>query len=341
MNFKSAKFKFTAILFVVMMIISQTGCGNKTDVENTGEYFDTEVTLTIYDIDENKGNDVLDGCFELCEKYENLLSKTVSGSDVDRINRAKGRWTEIDPDTVDVIKTGIDISERSEGLFDITVGRLTDIWDFEAEDPKVPSEDEVKDARDTVDYRQIKIRGNKVRLGNSEAKIDLGGIAKGYIADRLTEFMKKEGVEHAVINLGGNVAVVGEKSDGSAWNIGVERPYSERTEIIGAVPVRDQTIVTSGIYERYFEVDGKKYNHIIDPRTGWPVESDVELVTITGESGSSMVCDGLSSACILLGREDGMKLIEKEKGKEALFADKDDKVTKTKGMKFDEIKQEK
>ena len=150
-------------------------------------------------------------------------------------------------------------------------------------------------------------------------------------------------MERAIINLGGNVCVIGSKADDTPWNIGIERPYSDRTELIGSVKVSDATVVTSGIYERMFKKNGRTYHHVLDPETGYPAETDLEAVTITAKKGYSAYCDGLSTTCLMLGRDKATALIEKlqkekpEAGLEASFTDKDDKVTSTDGMKIEPV----
>lgn len=259
----------------------------------------------------------------------------MKGSDVYKINSAGGKAVKVSDDTIKVIKLSLEMSKDSGGKFDITVGRITDLWDFKSKHPKVPSDAKLQAAVATVDYKQVKIKGNKVSLGNAETKIDLGAVAKGYIADRITDYLKDEGVEQAIINLGGNVVAIGSKTDQTPWNIGIERPYSDRSEVIGSTPVSDSAVVTSGIYERKFKVNGKLYHHIIDPATGYPVENDVEAVTIVSKAGNSAKCDGFSTVSLLLGTKAGMKFMEKQDGYEALFIDKDNKITKTDGMEFD------
>ena len=167
------------------------------------------------------------------------------------------------------------------------------MWDFSGENPKVPDAEQLKKAVNTVDYRQIQIEGNQVSLKNPKAQVDLGGIAKGYIADRLIEQMKQEGVEQAIISLGGNVAVIGEKAKGVPWNIGIERPYSDRREILGSVGLSDGTIATSGVYERCFEEGGVLYHHVLDPKTGYPVKGELDAVAVKGGEGQSIDCDGI------------------------------------------------
>lgn len=338
------------IPLLLILIITQTGCGTVDPVAKTSYYLDTVCTITIYDMQEmseETAKAVIDEGFATCNEYEQLLSKTKENSDIARINRASGKATTVDPRTIDVIGKGIYYGDLSDGKFDITVGKATDLWDFHSENPKVPRDADLAEAVACVDYKQIKIdKGqNTVRLTNPNAQIDLGGIAKGYIADKVAETLKAKGVTNAVIDLGGNIVCIGGKPDsggfgGSSgpvdYNIGIERPYSDRSEIIGSVPMQNQTIVTSGVYERCFTVGDKTYHHILDVKTGYPVDSDVEAVTIVAQLGQSVDCDGLSTTCLLLGVEEGKKLIESIDGVEALFIDKDDKITYTSGMKFNE-----
>ena len=221
---------------------------------------------------------------------------------------------------------------------------MTELWDFKSDDPKLPQQQEIDKALETVGYENVKLtEGDTVTLADPDAEIDLGGIAKGYIADRVTEYLEQQGVEKAIINLGGNVCVIGSKADDTPWNIGIERPYSGRTELIGSVKVSDATVVTSGIYERMFKKNGRTYHHVLDPETGYPAETDLEAVTIIAKKGYSAYCDGLSTTCLMLGGDKATALIEKlqkekpEAGLEASFTDKDDKVTSTDGMKIEPV----
>ena len=207
----------------------------------------------------------------------------------------------------------------------------------------MPAADEIKEAVATVDYRDVDINNNEVTLKNPRAELDLGGIAKGFVADRTADYLEEQGVTSGIVNLGGNVVAIGVKDDDTPFVIGVERPYSDRTEIIGSMPASDQTVVTSGIYERKFEQDGKLYHHILDPETGYPAKTDLEAVTIVADKGNSCFCDGLSTSCLMAGLKDAQKLVARmqkehpDKHIEALFVDKNDNVTMTDGMKFDPI----
>lgn len=324
------------ILLIALIIIPQTGCGKEEQVSDNGFYLDTDCRVTIYHIKKKQGEKLTKGALQLCGQYEKKLSKTVKGSDVDRINRANGKPVKVGKDAMKVIRLGLEMSRDSDGAFDITVGRITDLWDFKSDHPKLPDPAKLKQAVATVDYHQVKLDddANTVQLTRAGAKIDLGAIAKGYIADRVTDYLRENGVEQAIINLGGNVVAIGSKSKGTPWNVGIERPFSNRSEVIGATQVSDAVVVTSGIYERQFKKNGTIYHHIIDPKTGYPVENNVEADTIVSRAGNSARCDGYSTVCLLLGIERGKAFIEKQKGFEALFISRSNKITLTKGMTF-------
>jgi thiamine biosynthesis lipoprotein len=280
--------------------------------------------------------------FDLCAELDKTLSRTAEASDVSRINNAGGEWTEVSDYTLDLLQAGVRYSELSGGDFDITIGGVTDLWDFHAdpEDARVPDADTLAEAVKHVGYKNIEIDGSRVRITDPDARIDLGGIAKGYIGDRMTEVLEAEGVTSAIINLGGNVICIGAKdnsADGDEGNfvIGVEAPYSDRSEIVGKVKARDMTLVTSGVYERQIEVDGKTYHHILSTKTGYSVETDLDAVTLAGAKGQSMDLDALSTICLIKGHDEAKKLIEGIDGIEAVFIMHDGSTDKTSGMEFE------
>ena len=214
-----------------------------------------------------------------------------------------------------------------------------------------------KEAVAAVDavVKKIEIDGSKVRLTDPETRIDLGGIAKGYIGDRLTEVLEEKGVTSGIINLGGNVICIGAKDNGSsqqagddgdaesdngdandgAFSIGVEAPYSDRTEIVGKIKAADMTLVTSGVYERQIEVDGKVYHHILSTKTGYSVDSDLDAVTLTAAKGRSGDIDALSTICLIKGAKAAKELIENTDGVEAVFLLHDGSIDVTSGMEFE------
>ncbi len=332
------KIKSFILIFVltIIAIIPQTGCKNEEPVSKTSYYLDTICSIDIYGFSKEEASSIIDQAFKLCSHYEDLLSKTVSGSDIYRINHSKGKAVKVDGDTVEVIKKAIYYGDLSGGKFDVTIGKVTDLWDFHSENPKVPSKDKVSSALSHVDYKKIKIEGNTVTLLDPEMEIDLGGIAKGYICDKVVQLLKDKQVQCGVVNLGGNIATIGLKNGNTPFKVGIERPYSDRKEIVGTIETENKTLVTSGIYERCFEVDGERYHHILDVNTGFPAKSQVESVTIIAELDHSVDCDGLSTLCLVLGAEEGKALIESIDGVEAVFIDKDDKIVTTENANFKE-----
>lgn len=309
------------ISFVVLVVIafSFSSCNSQVqEFSKTDFILNTVCTVTVYDKKEEK---FLDGALQLCRNYEQMFSKTISGSDIDRINQSAPESVEVSPETAELLQLAVHYGEITKGMFDVTTGKLSTLWDFQSETPRVPSEEEIKQAVDGVDYRQIVVEGTRAALLQPDAEIDLGGIAKGYIADRLADYLRSNGVEKAVINLGGNILTLGSKSDTEKWKIGIQQPFAETDKVIGYVEVDERSVVTSGIYERSFVVDGKRYHHVLNPFTGYPVENDLSAVVVI--SKQSVQGDALSTSCLLLGREKGMKLIENTPQTEAIFISKD------------------
>ena len=298
-----------AILFCIAPAL--TGCAGgqpQTPVSDTRILLDTFCTITIYGPHDRQ---LLDEAFDLCEKYEALLSKSAEGSDIWRINRAGGSAVTVAEETIEVIKAGMEYGGLSAGMFDITVGRLTALWDFSG-DPRVPPGVELAEALGTVGYENVIVNGDTVRLTDPDTWLDLGAIAKGYIADRVADFLKDHGVTGAVVDLGGDVAVMGEKPDGSMWGIGVRKPFGDQSDLLGIIKTSEASIVTSGVYERRFELDGTIYHHILDPKTGMPVISDVVGATIIAEN--SATGDAVSTIAVLVGSKNAAVLLEHAPG---------------------------
>ena len=277
-------------------------------VSETRLMLDTVCTITIH---EPNDKSLLAAAFDICADYEALLSTTVEGSDIWRINHAGGAPVTVSEQTARVISVGLDYGKLSDGMFDITIGRLSTLWDFKNRST-VPPETDIAIARETVDYMQVTVDGDTVRSANPDASIDLGGIAKGYITDRLADFLKENGVKSAVIDLGGNVVVVGKKTGGAPWTVGVRYPFGSQGELLGVLETGEASIVTSGIYERQFEENGIIYHHILDPNTGMPVRSDIVSVTVISES--SMIGDVTTTVALLVGSEKMKDLIDKIPG---------------------------
>ncbi len=298
-------------------------------ISRSGFYFDTVITVTVYDEQDAKS---LDTCFALADRYEHLFSMKIPESDVARINAADGAPVKVDPETISLVDTALSYAALSDGVFDPTIGALSSLWDFQAEEPTLPSTSAIEAALKTVDYRDVEVdeAASTIRLLRPGASIDLGGIAKGYIADRMKEALVAEGVTTAIINLGGNVLVLGEKSNGQAYKVGIQYPFRPEGTAIETLEVKDRSLVSSGCYERYMTINGVRYHHILDTETGWPVENDLLGVTILSER--SVDGDALSTICYALGLKDGMALIESLPDTEAVFIKKDETLVPSSGL---------
>lgn len=314
--------RLTALFTSALLLLSGcSGLPQKQKQVYTDTLFDTVIRIEIYD---SAGEDILKGCEEICKKYDSMFSNKVEDSEISRINSAGGAPVEVSSETVTLIKKAVYYSDLSNGVFDITIAPVSNLWDFHADEPVPPAAEAVAAAASHVDYKNILIKDNIIQLLDPYAAIDVGAIAKGYIADRLKDYLKDHGIRHALINLGGNVLAIGTKLDGSDYNIGIQRPFAQTGEPITSVRLSDKSVVTSGTYQRYFESEGKTYHHILDPHTGYPCENTLQSVTII--TNSSLTADALSTTCFLLGYDKGLRLVNQLDNVDAVFITNDDEI---------------
>lgn len=284
--------------------------------------FDTVVTLTA-----SCSQPTMDALIERCQYFESIFSRTLQASDIGRINAAEGAPVEVAPETADIIQKALAYCEESGGMFDITIGAVSSLWDFK--EGVLPGEDELKEAVSHVDYKKVQVDGSTVTLLDPKAMLDLGGIAKGYIADDLCHMLEDAGCTSGCVNLGGNVKTLGLKPDGSEWHVGIQDPNSEQGAVVAAVYSQDTSIVTSGLYERQFSKGGKQYWHIIDPRTGYPVQTD--LVSATIVSAASIDGDGYTKPLFMMGHDDALAWLNAKDGIEGLVVDARGSITQSLG----------
>ena len=314
-----------------------TAADSQEPISATAIKLNTAVTVTIYD---SNDRDLLTECMNLCDKYENVFSRTASDSELYKLNHRTLTPVEGTEDTYQVsdslaelISKGLDYSELSKGAFDIAIEPLTSLWDFTAEDPQVPEDSLIQAALSKCDYHNISVDKdkNEITLKTDDTAIELGAIAKGYIADRLKDYLVSQNVKSAIINLGGNVLCIGEKPDNSAFKIGIQKPFADRSETIAVMDIKDKSVVSSGIYERCFEQNGTLYHHLLNPETGYPYDNGLIAVTII--SDKSVDGDALSTTCFALGLEDGMKLAESLDDVQAFFVTSDYEIHYTKDFR--------
>lgn len=355
---------FYLILCTVLVcpMLLFTGCGNITDADTstTGNQpisissikLNTVVQITIYD---SQDKALLNDCLALCDKYELIFSRTNEKSELYKLNHRKDvsdgdfgtdgpttpypvsgtadTW-HISEDLAALLSEGLDITRESDGAFDIAIAPLTSLWDFTAEDPEVPDDAAIQKALPLCSSDGVTIDGQDITLPSDDIQFDVGAIAKGYIADRLKDFLIKKGVKSAIINLGGNVLCIGSKPDGTPFKIGIQKPFADRNETEAVMDITGKSVVSSGIYERCFKQDGKLYHHILNPQTGYPYDNG--LISVTIISDQSVDGDALSTTCFALGLEDGLKFAEK-KGVQAVFITEDYELHYTDGFR-DEIR---
>ena len=354
---------FYLILCTVLVcpMLLFTGCENITDADTsiTGNEpisissikLNTAVQITIYD---SQDKALLDDCLALCDKYELVFSRTNEKSELYKLNHRKdtsdkdpnadGQTTpypvsgtadtwHISEDLASLLSQGLSITRESDGAFDIAIAPLTSLWDFTAEDPKVPDDAAIQKALPLCSSDGVTIDGQDITLPSDDIQFDVGAIAKGYIADRMKDLLVKKGVKSAIINLGGNVLCIGSKPDGTPFKVGIQKPFADRNETEAVMDITGKSVVSSGIYERCFKQNGKLYHHILNPKTGYPYDNS--LISVTIISDQSVDGDALSTTRFALGLEDGLKFAEK-KGVHAVFITEDYELHYTDGFQ-DEI----
>lgn len=353
---------FYLILCTVLVcpILLFTGCQNTTGTSTATEKepisissikLNTAIQITIYD---SQDKSLLDDCLALCDRYELIFSRTNENSELYKLNHRKDTsdkdpnadgqtipypisgtadtW-HISEDLASLLSQGLSITRESDGAFDIAIAPLTSLWDFTAEDPKVPDDAAIQKALPLCSSDGVTIDDQDITLPSDDIQFDVGAIAKGYIADRMKDLLVKKGVNSAIINLGGNVLCIGSKPDGTPFKVGIQKPFADRNETEAVMHITGKSVVSSGIYERCFKQNGKLYHHILNPKTGFPYDNS--LISVTIISDQSVDGDALSTTCFALGLEDGLKFAEK-KGVQAVFITEDYELHYTDGFQ-DEI----
>ncbi len=275
--------------------------------------------------------EIRDDIFNEVERLEKLFSRSIPDSDVTIVNNNAGQEpVQVSAEVFYVTKKAIEFAELTEGAFDPTIAPLTDLWGFFSEyEYRVPDEKEIETALELVDYALVELISEEksIYLPVEGMGLELGGIAKGFIVDRALEILKEAGIKNAYVNAG-DIGLIGNRFDGKPWRIGVKNPRNER-DMIAVLPLVDQSVDTSGDYERAFEKDGIKYHHILDPHTGKPAK---ELASVTVITGTTMDADVLSTAAFVLGLDDGFKLIEELENAQGIFVTPALNITYTSGL---------
>lgn len=259
---------------------------------------DTVMNFTAYG---RNCEEAVEAAVQEVQRLDKLLSTGNTSSEISGLNRSGSG--EISEDTAELFRRGMDIYEKTDGLFDFTIYPLMELWGFPSKEYHVPTKGELKEALPLVDASKVSFTENEVHLGEGQ-QVDFGGIAKGYTSGRVMEIYREYGVSSGMVSLGGNVQVYRRRPDGSLWRIGIRDPEGGPEDMAAMVEVEDCAVVTSGGYERYFEEDGNTYIHILDPKTGYPAEGDLASVTVI--SGDGTLADALSTSLYIMGMEDAV-----------------------------------
>lgn len=328
-HLKGERHMIKKMIVFLLLVCMLCGCQQQSDFISDKQFcLDTIVEITLYD---SKSRDILKQCFDLCDKYELVFSSTNEKSELYKINHSNNKLQEqtISDDLYEVINEGLKYCEMSDGQFDITIGSISSLWDFKSSNPEIPDQNEINANLQNVSYKNIQLSKNKITYSNENTMIDLGAIAKGYIADQIKNYLLDKGVHSALINLGGNILCIGNKLD-EKFMIGLTDPQATNQSIL-SLQIDDMSVVTSGTYQRYFEVDGQIYHHILNPKTGYSYDNGLTSVTIISQK--SIQGDALSTVCFALGKEKGIELLNSIDHVSGCFIDDHNQISYSKGFK--------
>ena len=322
------------------------GCGaallfsksRREPISRSAFLLNTFVNITLYD---SQDEAILDHCVDMCQEYENRFSKTIEGSELYKLNHRSADETTftVSDDMAAMISEGLHYSEVSHGAYDLTIEPISSLWNFTSDEHVIPAEDDITAAAERVNWKNVKLDGNTLTFLSPDTTIDLGSIAKGYIADRMKDYLTESGVESAIINLGGNVLCVGERTNHQPFRIGLQKPFADYATVFADLNIDDMSVVSSGVYERHFEKNGVNYHHLLNPKTGYPYQNG--LVSVTIVSPRSMDGDVLSTTCFSMGLDKGLELINSMDGIYAYFITDDYELIYSDGAEafIDEIKE--
>ena len=307
--------QLTTLAIIAVLL---AGCGRATRIKETSLLMGTVVEITAEHKDSAVAKKAIKSALLEGERIESLLSIYKQESEISMINLKAGvEEVKVSGDSLYVIDESLSYSRLSDGAFDITVGPLIELWGFNGGKRKVPRKSTIKKALALINYRKVTINREKstVKLERRGMKIDLGAIAKGYAVDRMIAVLESKGIKEALVNAGGDIYALGNPAGKSAWEIGIRNPR-KRSEIIDVIKVKDKAVATSGDYEQFFFAAGRRYSHIMDPRTGLPASG---VVSVTVIAQTAMAADALSTTLFVLGKEEGDKLIKGLGNIEAFF----------------------
>ena len=341
-----------SVLIIIVMNSLNNGASSYTNapIVKDGFFFDTYVSITIYNSEDNYSDSItssedidklLDNCISMCSEYENIFSRTLETSELYKLNNnpdfINSSDIYISDALADCIRKTLEYSAVFGAKYSLMSGSLCDLWDYN--NKIIPDNSDIVSNCIAINASKLTVDGNRIKLTFNidnpipNPEINLGSSAKGYIADKICTYLKDNGISDAIIDLGGNIVVIGDKYDDSMYKIGIKKPFSEENESYAVCKVADKSVVTSGIYERYFEKNGTIYHHIIDCSTGYPVNNDILSVTIITDN--SHLADCYSTGCLLLGKDNALTLINNTEGVECIIIDSNYDIHLSNGLTYD------
>lgn len=308
--------------------------GDTKSLEQTFYIYDTVVTIKVFGNTVEQKN--MDDIQAMLERMDIQFSRTKTNGELYAVNQAAGKEAvAVSDETLDIVKLSLKYAEEMDGLYDPTIGPLVDLWAIGEGGEHVPDQAAIDKAKSLVNYKDVIVdeAAKTVKLAREGMVLDMGGIGKGYAADRIADYLKTQGLNSAMINLGGSsIIALGNKPNGSPWNIGLQDPDQSRGTQLGTIKITDEVIDASGVYERFFMQDGVRYHHILDPRTGFPSQNGLKSLTIMSPNATD--ADALSTGVFLMGLEDGMKYLEALPEQiQAFFITDDNKIYATSALK--------
>ncbi|MGN0633242.1 MAG: FAD:protein FMN transferase [Oscillospiraceae bacterium] len=334
MSKKSFYTDLVIYIFLAIALLIQTSCKGSDDSLNSSHkesksFFamDTYITVTAYGEDTDNG---LKAAQDEINALEKLWSVTDEYSEIYRINNSGGQAVEVSPQTAELLRFSLDMHERTEGAFDITLYPVLKAWGFTTDEYRVPGDEEIAQLLKNTGVQNISLENNTVQIPDN-MQIDLGAVGKGYAGDLVAQRLKSNGVSSALIDIGGNIQTVGVKPDGEKWTVGIRSPFGEGN--FATLEIGECAVVTSGGYERYFVDNGKTYRHILDPKTGKPADSGLASVTVIGSEGR--LCDALSTSLFVMGLDKAEKLWKESNAFEMVIVTSDGDIYITEGIEND------
>lgn len=323
-------------IFIVLSIILVFYFNNQKNkwytVNTNAFFFDTFITITLYYDDNSKKDDyeqLLIDATTLCNKYEKIFSYTNENSELFQINNSSSASIFLSKELYEILKYSEEFKELTKNSFNPFLGKLWEMWDYKAS--TVPSDEDIKNALNDIELYSPSLSNLNLTYTNINNKpyINFGAIAKGYIADKLKDFLLENGVNYGIINLGGNILAIGSKPNDDFYKVAITKPFIEN-EVSAYINIKNLSVVTSGIYERYFKENDKIYHHIINPHTGYPVENNLYSVTII--TSSSTTADALSTSVFVMGLDAGLEFVNELDDVYAVFIDNNYNIILSNGL---------